>query len=412
MNTKIRIIITIFISVLELIICKNCNFCELFMFEKVWLTDFISMLTPAGILYLLNYYIFAPVIFYTFQIVGIAMRNYRILDNKYEKLINQSINWLLRCKKHWGVDENAEILQNANTCEGLLALRKSKKYKEKNETYKNAINVVLNNTTNEGLPSKSLNKPTVVCTSMILDIVAQEREESSGVVIDYEKFELIAENMWNNRSNVGWGVYIKKGNDTECSFANTYWALRALNKYRIGKTKDYKEYLKLIYEYNNNGKFGFQKGDISRLTTTAMYLCLYYSLEECNKKDIGASYNRKKAIEYIYKSFIKDDVQIEKETIWGIKDDNIPGAIKAPWTHITIGYVIEALSMAHKNNDIGKIKFCIILNRINQIVKENVTYVNDECCFYMPNNMERSNYSCFTFPTTCFVQGLSSVKFV
>lgn len=376
-----------------------------------WILNSCSILFPAGILHVLNQYIFAPFIYYFAIFVWHNTGHYSYYKNRYGDIISKAIDWLVSCKVHWGVENQTVVEQNANTCEGLLAMRAAGLHKDKSAIYEHAFRTVLSNATATGLPSKSLQRPTVVCTSMLLDLVAKERDDPSGIPIDYDKYEKMANILWNARSRKsGWGVYITKTKENECSLANTYWALRALSQYKVGKSKEFCEYLKLIYQRGSQSTFGFHPGDNPRLVTTAMYLNLYYNLDSALQNMLISTYNPESALDFVYNSFVTHNIQIENETLHGMKVSKVPGPVKAPWKHITVGYALDVLLTATRNKRLNLLKRNLLFIRINKLIKDNIKAEGIGYCYYLPQNMEHCNTGIFTYPTAYLVQGLSQIK--
>ena len=415
MRDKTRELLTISLDATMLIILLICGFfywdLSTWFDKNSWILNLCSILFPAGALHVFNQYILAPSVYYLAIFVWHNMGHYGYYKSRYGAIISKGIDWLVSCKVHWGVEDQAEVEQNANTCEGLMAMRISGQHKEKSEIYKQAFITIISNATPEGLPSKSLQHPTVVCTSMLLDLVAKEREDPTGISIDYDKYEKMANNLWNARSQrSGWGVYITKSKENECSLANTYWALRALSQYKVGKTKEFCEYLKLIYQRGSKSTFGFQPGDNPRLVTTAMYLNLYYGLDSTLQNMLNTTYNPKSALEFVYNSFVTHNIQIENETLHGMKVGKVPGPIKAPWKHITVGYALDVLLTAAHNKSLNLLKRNLLFIRINKLIKANVKEDGIGYCYYLPQNMEHCNTGIFTYPTAYLVQGLSQIN--
>jgi hypothetical protein len=313
------IIITIVLTIIEGLLfyfLKLNSFFVNILGEDNPIVNFVSSAIPVGVVFFLNYYVISPLIYNLGILLTNKIGNYMFLRKYYLKVIYNCINWLISLKKHWGPLDASEECQNANTCEGLIALRKSNLHNLKHEIYREAFSDVLLNVSKKGLPSKTLlNNPTVVCTSMILYLVALEREDNSSIVHDFNEFEEIASFLWSVRGNRGWGVYLEKTCDEHCNIANTFWALRVLNKYGIGRTDEYKRFTKKIYEFAKESKFGFNTGDQPRLITTAMSISLYFQLDLNMRKSIDNSgYKIKDAIDYVFESFVKNGIQFEKHS--------------------------------------------------------------------------------------------------
>lgn len=369
-----------------------------------------SMLFPAGIIHAFNYYVLAPLFCWSYLKVKCYFFRRRCVSREYALVIEDSINWLVSCKTHWGLESNANIAQNANTCEGLLALRLANQHKVRAEIYANAFKMIDLNASVNGLPSKSLQRPTVVCTSMLLYLVAREFEDPvDGISIDRNKYHEMAQRLWEARSEKsGWGVYVDKvAEDNECSLANTYWALRALSQFEIGRSEEFCRYIRLIYQRGNSSRFGFKAGDSPRLTTTAMYLCLYNELGAKVRTLLSSVYNPTEALSYIYANFAPDHVQIEHETLLGLNNGNNPGPVKAPWKHIAVGYALDALLVAVHNKDLSTAKANRLFSEIAKLVRDYVMVRGEGHRCYVPKDMEYCSNGDFTYPTAYLVQGLS-----
>lgn len=189
MNKTARITLTVILSIIEyiLIYCFNTFDFLISIFDSILLlmgiegsfsslfSNITSYFAPAPIIYLLNYYIFSTLIYKLALLVWHITGHYNYLKKRYKKVIESCINWLIDIDIHWGVNAKSTEPQNANTCEVLIALRESGLFKNKSEIYRNALNKLLENVTPDGLPSKSLNRSTVVCTSMMLYLVSLEK---------------------------------------------------------------------------------------------------------------------------------------------------------------------------------------------------------------------------------------------
>lgn len=401
-----------FILFFVILICGVCFWDIKSLFDSnSWILNLLSIAFPAGILHILNQYVLSPLIYFlTIYIKHNIGRNI-YYKKHYKAVISKAVNWLVSCNVHWGIENRSATEQNVNTCEGLLAIRAAGLQQEKSAIYKKAFQTVLSNMTDGGLPSKSLQRPTVVCTSMLLDLVAKERDNPCGILIDYDRFEKIACTLWNARSQKsGWGIYITKAKENECSLANTYWALRALSQYEVGKSDEFREYLKLIYQHSYQSTFGFHHSDSPRLITTAMYLNLYYCIDSTLQNALAVTYDPKKALEFVYDSFVTNNVQIENETLYGVKVDKTPGPIKAPWQHITVGYALDVLLTATYNRVLSLPKRNLLFIKINKLIRNDVKSDGAGRCYYLPQNIEHCNTGIFTYPTAYFVLGLGRIN--
>ena len=379
--------------------------------ESFWIL-FLSYVTPMGFLCFLNYWILSPVLIRIGLSIWCWLGHYRRISKQFNSIAIQCVTWLKNVKMHWGVIDTAEECQNANTCEGLLAMKKTKLDQRYKVVYEEALIAILNKVTDRGLASKSLKHETVVCTSMILYIFSLERKTNRKMLAFEEKFNDIASILWDVRCNNGWGVYIERTDEADCSIANTFWAFRALNEYTISKSEDYRIMLRRIYENSSNSLFGYIAGDVPRLCTTAMSIVIYYGLEEQSQSMIREVYNVKIAVEYVYRMFCYKGLECELEVLRGLETKS-QGVKKAPWTHVTIEFVTEALVSAYKNGDLNLIKMNYFIRCLKKVCEKRLVYVNgnNQQCYYMPKDMEINSKGIYTFPTAYMAWALSMFDF-
>ena len=121
-------------------------------------------------------------------------------------------------------------------------------------------------------------------------------------------------------------------------------------------------------------------------------------------------YNPKNALEFVYNSFVTRNIQIENETLHGINVGNGPGAAKAPWKHITVGYALDVLLTAAHNKSLNLLKRNLLFIKINKLIKDNVKEDSTGHCYYLPQNIEHCNAGIFTYPTAYLIQGLSQIN--
>lgn len=377
-----------------------------------WWIFFLSFATPMGFLYFFNYFLFSPMLICIGLKIWCLTGHYKRISIHFNSIAIQCATWLRNTEKHWGVIDTATECQNANTCEGLLALKNAKLENRYKVLYEETLADVLNNVTSQGLVSKSLKHETVVCTSMILYIFSLEKKTNKNMLALDEKFNNIAKILWDSKANNGWGIYVHKAKESDCSISNTFWALRALNEFEISQSENYKIMLRRIYENSNNSLFGYVVGDVPRLCTTAMSVALYYKLNEKTKNVVKEVYNVKRAVDFIYKMFCFKDIECELEILHGLNAKS-KGAKKAPWTHVPIGFVAEALVNAYKSGDLELIKMNNFIRCLKKTCKKRLVYVNgnDQQCYYMPKDMEISSKGIYTFPTAYMVWALSSFDF-
>ena len=374
-----------------------------------WLITFMSYAMPMGFLFFINYYLMAPGLIYIGRLFWHLGGHYEYISNEFSKITTKGVAWLIDCNVHWGVIDNTTECQNANTCEGILAIKKAKLNLRYSIIYSEALKEVLNNTTIYGLASKSLRRETVVCTSMILYIYANEN--STELEQLRPKFNDIAKRLWEVRSENGWGVYVEKAKNVDCNFANTFWALRALNQYHeLVSVQEFGYMVRNIYELSSDSLFGFARGDTPRLSVTSMAVVFYFHLDENIRAEIDAVFNVSNAIAFIFKQFCVKGIECELETLHGLAKQN-QSVKKAPWTHITIGFAVEALVLAYKSDKLSLAKMDAVIERIKLICKKQLVYINEQHCYYVPKNMETRADGKWTFPTAYLIWALSQFDF-
>lgn len=327
----------------------------------------------------------------------------------YNKQIKEFVSWLISVPQHWGPNNRSSIPQNANTCEGLLAFKISGNDITKNVIYKKALLSIFNNITERGLQSKTLKTETVMCTSMALFLFGMERKYPTGTMIDYNKFDRIAENLWNSRnSEYGWGFFCEKTPNNSCNMVTTCWALLALNHYNfIAETSEYKDFCRQIFEFEADGTFGYYFGDVPKVIATSMYLCLLYSLESKFQEQMRGVYDYLTAIDFVYNGLVKNNTQVE---IMADEDEDDLKVKRAPWNHITIGAALSALSFAYSHGDLDVSKWNGLLKYIDSLLHTQVYHVSQEKCCYCPPNMNLAKGKLFTFPTAYLIWGLKMIE--
>lgn len=406
-----RIVLTVVLTIIEGIISYILYANEIIRTDSWWIV-FLSYVTPVGFLCFLNYNFLSPICIYIALKIWEWTGHFQRVSKQFNIIAEKCIAWLNGVDSHWGVVDTAEECQNANTCEVLLAIKSAKLDQRYKTIYYDALNEVLNNTTYEGLPSKSLQHETVVCTSMILYLYSLERKTNTSILRLEEKFNNIANTLWNARSNMGWGVFIEKTRESDCSIANTFWALRALNEYGFSQDNDYINMLRRIYERSTNSLFGYVAGDTPRLCTTAMSAILYYHLEDNARNAVKEVYDVKKAVQFIYKMFCCNGIECELEVLQGLEIKS-NGAKKAPWTHVTIEFATEALVSAYRNKDLNLMKMNNFIRFLKKTCKKRLVFINgnDQYCYYIPKDMVINKKGIYTFPTAYIAWALSLMDF-
>lgn len=409
----IKKILTIILTVIETLIWFWLYYNNFKIIDNE-VIQFFSYIAPTGFLFFLNYWVISEVLIYVGIRILCFFGHYKYIAEKYNKVASECVAWLANTNLHWGVIDKAEQCQNANTCEGILAIMKAGLEKRYSNVYKEAISDVFNNVTDKGLESKSLKYETVVCTTMILYVYAVGRKNNNIFYPQLnEKFSKIANSLWEARGRCGWGVFVEKAEDINCSVSNTFRSLIVLNEYNVSRKDEYYSMVRVVYENSNDSLFGYVRGDHPRLVPTAMSVILYFSLDESIRKKLDEVYDVKIAVNYVYRQFCLKGVETELETFHGLEVKS-GGVKKAPWIHVTIAYSIKALVDAYTNKIIGYTKMNILIARIDNIYKKRVIYISEDKqqCYYMPKDMEMRNDGIYTFPSAYWVIGISLFNFI
>lgn len=331
-------------------------------------------------------------------------KNMAICHNKnidYKKTIHSLINWLVSIDTKWGPNEYSTIQQNANTCEALLSIKISQYDTIKRAVYQNALKTIINSITDDGLKSKTLDRETVTCTSLALLLFSMEHNFIKNTST---KINNIVNKLWSIRNpEYGWGTFCKYTQKQSCNFINTAWALLALSQYEIVNTKDFEYFCCEIYELETNGTFGYYVNDTPKITSTAMFLSVFYLLPIKLQAQIKRKYCYHDAIDFVLNNLINSNIQIE---VMNDEDGDELQIKKAPWNNITLGASLSALALAREHNDINQSTWQKILNYTDNVINQNVKQLSENKIYYVPSNMPFSRYGHFTFPTAYLIWGL------
>ena len=330
--------------------------------------------------------------------VDANLPNRRSDNNKWGSHRRKMINWLSGLNVRWSVTDTAQEVKYANLCEVLDAFKVSGYDRLKPAVYNEAFTRMVENKTARGLSSVSLDKETVVVTSMML-ILAAEQYGSSA--LELEPFERIAETLWSIRNEQGWGVYVERMNVH--SYATTLRALIALSYYRVGKTEAYKGFCQRLFEKTQNGTLDFNANDEPRLVTTSLSLILFYIHGSEFTKGWKNVFDTRGAVKYIIEH---KEIQVEQEIIWGL-EMNGGKVYQAPWNHITIGFSTEAVCRAFFEGDAEECEISQFRKYMKRLLKENVVEISSGKEFYHPQGLTAHPDGHFTYPATYLIKALS-----
>lgn len=316
---------------------------------------------------------------------------------------------ILYCPCKWGAYSYDEIPQNANTCEGVLALLLSGQEKSYKTLLSERIGYLVKETSPEGLQSKSLKAETVVPTSMYLHIC---KIYDGGRLMNQAKE--LALKLWEARGQSGWGLYVRNMKQYT-NIGCTYWALMGLNGYDVIPQEEFQRYVGGLFRYENTFSYGGTIHDVNpkipRLYATSMMYCVYQLLTAEHRKQIGNRYDPLKAISYIVNHFDSPYFVNEREAIDGVETEKKLTVHTVSWNHMTMHYSMYAIALAIENGDIPQEEIPTILHRIVKMVRENSERSDGRLYGSGPDlTLERPQRGKMIFPSMHLVMGLSYLR--
>ena len=341
---------------------------------------------------------------------GDEIHGYSLIDflQTEEQLESNLLKAIMYCSCKWGTCTFDDTPQNTNTCEGIMALMSSKHNNKYMDTIEDSLDYLNQEVINYGLKSKSLNEETVVPTAMYLYL---QKMYSNA---DNRRVDDIVDKLWNSRSNNGWGIYVKKM-EKYANIGCTYWAVMGLAKCKQISNDDFQRFLRSLFKYEGAYSYGKTINDVNprmpALYATSMMYIIYSLLSDSSKKSIGNRYDSRKAIEYIAANFDNPFYLTEQEGINGVEVDGKITVHTVGWNHMTINYSLSALAISFANAYFDSYKILEILQRIEQVVKEN-SEINEGKMYWSAPSMalEKGNRGKMIFPTMHLVMGLSRIR--
>lgn len=367
----------------------------------------------AGILLVLLVWLFAaPLLCGVLRALRFRLFTMRSIRRQIRGRQRSLINWLLSRPAHWGITGTAAEPQYANTCEGLLALRGAGFLEKKRESFRGALQTITQAVVPTGLESRTVGRPTVINTSMLLCLIALEKQAPTGGIESFNLYDDIAANLWFLHTDDGWGPLVLRAEKKECRLVNTWWALRALFQYGYLEHPEegtaFRQLLTGIYEKNRGGTFGYSASDAPRLTVTAMYLLLYYDLPRSVREEIDQDYDPAEAADFIYQRFVMEKCQVEVESI----DGTFAGGTyiaHTPWKHIASAYAMRALAAARRHRDLSASDMNGVYRRTSEILSQDLRSPASGESFYLPADMEISRTGPYTFAASHLILGLQAL---
>lgn len=412
MYTLIRFLITVLLTIAVLILAylypAQTGALEAFRIGSVPLPDLAAVIAVV----FLVWFLITPAVCRFLRSLHFRFSILRKIRRQIRSRQQALLNWLLSRPAHWGITGTASEPQYANTCEGLMALDTVGYADKKRESYRGALQTLTEAVVPTGLPSRTVNRPTVINTSMLLCLIAREKKYPCDVIESFSLYDDIAANLWFLHSENGWGPLILRAEKKECRMVNTWWALRALYQYGYLEHPEdgasFRQLLTGIYEKNRDGRFGFTSSDAPRMTVTAMYLLLFYELPRALRKEIRLDYDSASAADFIYHRFVEEKCQIEVECI----DGTFAGGsyiAHTPWKHIASAYAMQALAKARKNGDLPAAKMHDVYRRTSEILKQDLRSPAVGENYYLPADIEASRTGPYTFAAAHLIMGLQAL---
>lgn len=346
--------------------------------------------------------------------------NWNLFEELYTDLSSKFTNAILNCDYKWGPYSDDKTIQNANVCEGGLALCAIQF--EFEDEYKKFIMdafYYLGTQKNElGIPSKSLKERTVVPTSMYLYFASCLKKFNWIDDNDWEEACHMAQNLWNIRNEDGWGIYIMQHSNNVCNIGCSYWALRAIGEYKgVVDEITYNEFIKSLFRYQKTNLFGsslnatLRNMGRTKLYATAMMLHLYFLCNSKTQGEIDKKFDYREALDYIQKNFDVQEYISETEEIEGTDAIETESIHYVNWTHITLRYCIDAIAESIRLGKLKEIEIDIFLGRLCKIIKNNI-YEKSVLAYWVDRNkiFEKEGRGYLIFPTMHILMGLANLK--
>lgn len=337
---------------------------------------------------------------------------------QYDNLANKFINALLSCETKWGPYSDDKTAQNANVCEGGLALCSVQSEYDNKEYIMGALQYLDTQKNENGIPSKSLNERTVVPTSMYLYFISYLYEQNWIDEDSWSDTCNIAKNLWNVRNKDGWGIYVMQHQNSMCNIGCTYWVLRAIDKYKnCINGYEYYGFIESLFRYHEINLFGSSLNETThngcriKLYATAMMLYLYFICDDNTQRKIDKKYNYREALTYIQNNFDAQEYISEIEEIDGTDEAENVSVHYVSWTHITLRYCIDAITEAIKQNKLSESEVDNFLRRLCKIIKANI-FEKNLIAYWVDRNkiFEREGRGYLIFPTMHILMSLANLK--
>ncbi|GFE59540.1 hypothetical protein [Geobacter sp. AOG2] len=262
--------------------------------------------------------------------------------------------WLLSTSIHWGPKYYDTELKIANTIEGILSLilTFAPITPIEQAVINEATKYLLSQISEGGLKSLSMKINTVHCTALGLYVLEYLRIHNLYKFkrSDIDKVNSLKCKLTEKSTDLGWGFAIDATpSEGEIRIPFTLWALRAINIYN-NKSK----YDAIIMNILSNllirmkgGELGFNIHDNQKASSVALLLILISEIKNNTMSEsLLKQIKLNKLLSYLISHISRGNyIEIEE---YDIKACKISGVEKLSWTHISIGYSLQALSIYKK----------------------------------------------------------------
>lgn len=332
-------------------------------------------------------------------------------------------DWLIATETHWGRLQHAAPAHRtvANTAEGLFLYLTPVRLHEalgivdlRLSVRKEAWCFLLQTVSDEGLPSVSLGKPTIQCTSLglyVMSVLAQrtpERPVSQDVLTT--KLSQLVESLKTSAGDFGWGTEIRKyTNEGEIRTAFNFWAMRALNSADPdGSEKLIEGILDNMFLKHGGRQFGFSMQDPApAVASEALFLILLDELRSERLRDRFRQYIENSAWPLKNRlAFLLDCLTrgkyVEYEQYHVCQSDRVP--LQYNWWHVSFGYALYCLALYHDSLDAhqqGRLR-----EGVDRFLGSRLIRRREGTCIPLAENRD-SDENPSTFPAAYVLMGLS-----
>ena len=326
-----------------------------------------------------------------------------------EDLVRDYLRSVLYCPCKWGPYTYDETPQNANSCEGLLAILSAGQGKTHAGLVRAGLDALWDEAWETGLQSKSLHAATTIPTSMLLAVCSLVPGEA-----EKERARRIAGSLWRARGEAGWGLYVcDMQRDVAIGF--TYWAVFALHAGRFVPERELQAYARELFRYENAFCYGRTIDDVNprvpRLHATAMMYELYQLLTRESRDYVSGRYQPRRAAEQIFKDFDNSFYITEQEAVEGVDRQSGITVHTVNWNHMTMHYSLRALALAMENGDLPVSCIPELLRRAEKMLRENSEKADGRLYASGPAlTLENGRRGRLIYPTMHAVMGLCALR--